>query len=1137
MALWSSTDQGNKISIAAKALDAISAVLVFTIVYTKHCYALRSSSFVAVYLLYSIVSDAAKILGLVSASGFTTLIFSFLMSIVVKVFIAVLEEIPKRKCISNSSLRKAYSQDAVSGFWTRQLFTWLARTIRLGFKSVITIDDLTDLGSSFISADVSAKFGAILLEMVDECRLYLFRAALKAFPKQVFLVIITRLAYPIFTYLQPSLIKRAILLLGDSDDSLASYARCSLVGYTVLVFAGIALFRAMYSYHNYRLIMLLRSCLIGQIFEKMQSLRYSDVDQSSIMALMTADMDILVNGLVKIHDVWAAPFEVATGLFCLYSLAGSIAFSALLWTLGVASLAVLVGSKVGPLQSTWSQRISERTAKTSVILAQMKSLKMMGLEYAASSCIDELRKIEVDSFRIYRVLVTIITVASVLNFSLIPVIGLTGLSRWVEDKVAFTPATAFGALSIIVLTVSPINAVLNAALVVPPMAASFARMQKFFLLQRPRDRRRFGEGRKRRRQGEQSHGLSKGVQTPLVKLTKRWPTILALRLSICLPGSSEYLIHMASFAIAENSLTVLLGPTGSGKTTLLRALIGEVPYYGSLGLDHSSIAYCGQTPWIQNASLRQNITGPMRFDSAWYDSVLDACLLSEDIELLQHGDATIVGTDGVAISGGQRQRVGLARAVYSRARTIILDGVFSSLDERTTGDIMQKLLGPFGLLKNANCTVILSTTLAKYVDFADKLLVLDGIGGLSSTSLTKRPCESNQLTDRVSTTPPMTRQEVSMISAFHEGLPTAGLEVTLQGDVRDRGNMDLYWFYVTATCQRQIIVYVILVMAVVLVERLPRTAMNSWLQGDLYKSQTHFSFASMGTFSSVCAVAMMLLYLVGVIPRAETAVHNQLLRTVMRTPLSFLSGTDLSFFLNRFSQDMTSLTQTLPLALHQFTYLTTALVVEAAVIATATKYTALLIPVLVTVTYFTQTFYLRTSRQLRYLDMEAKKSLYTLMAEATKGLEHIRSFMWKPQMLQRMFRALDRSQKATYYVYTIQRWLELVLDLITGVLAVMLMMLATHAKHTSPSALGFSLVALVSFGQGMGHLTQSWNALEASVASISRLRSFINTTPQEPTIWGGVDLRIANLPKYGNIAFRNVSAKYRWVKITILERG
>lgn len=115
-----------------------------------------------------------------------------------------------------------------------------------------------------------------------------------------------------------------------------------------------------------------------------------------------------------------------------------------------------------------------------------------------------------------------------------------------------------------------------------------------------------------------------------------------------------------SFSQAQSgSLTMIVGPIGSGKSSLLKAILGETSSTGGkVSLSTPSIAFCDQTPWVMNATIRDNIVAESgHFEDKWFDTVVEACDLTQDFSRLPEGIATVVGDKGVKLSGGQKQRL------------------------------------------------------------------------------------------------------------------------------------------------------------------------------------------------------------------------------------------------------------------------------------------------------------------------------------------------------------------------------------------------------------------------------------------------------------------------------------------------
>lgn len=133
-------------------------------------------------------------------------------------------------------------------------------------------------------------------------------------------------------------------------------------------------------------------------------------------------------------------------------------------------------------------------------------------------------------------------------------------------------------------------------------------------------------------------------------------------------------------------------------------------------------------------------------------------------------------------------------------------------------------------------------------------------------------------------------------------------------------------------------------------------------------------------------------------------------------------------------------------------------IASAALVATGSSYMAISIPFLILIICVLQHVYLRTSRQLRLLDLEAKSPLYSHFLESLRGVTTIRAFGWGQQFNNVNDKLLDHSQRPYYLLYCIQRWLNLVLDLIVGAEAILVVGLAVGLRASSnPGLLGVSL--------------------------------------------------------------------------------
>jgi ABC-type multidrug transport system fused ATPase/permease subunit len=260
-----------------------------------------------------------------------------------------------------------------------------------------------------------------------------------------------------------------------------------------------------------------------------------------------------------------------------------------------------------------------------------------------------------------------------------------------------------------------------------------------------------------------------------------------------------------------------------------------------------------------------------------------------------------------------------------------------------------------------------------------------------------------------------------------------------------------------------------------------------------------------------------------IVPKTSSRLHEYLVTKIKDAPLSFLTSTDNGITLNRFSQDMTLVDRSLPADFLKTTNNFMQCLMGAVFISVGAKYLAPLIPVAAFAVYLIQKFYLRTSRQVRQLDLENKSPLYTQFSETISGLTTIRAFGWQRYFQEEHQNLLQASQRPLFTLFVIQRWLILVLDLFVAGVAIMLCLLAVFVPKIGP--IGVSLISLVTFSQQLAELINFWTSMETSIGAITRIRYFQNTVPSE-NLPGEDQVPPNTWPSGGQLVFHNVTAGY-----------
>ena len=155
-----------------------------------------------------------------------------------------------------------------------------------------------------------------------------------------------------------------------------------------------------------------------------------------------------------------------------------------------------------------------------------------------------------------------------------------------------------------------------------------------------------------------------------------------------------------SFTAEPGQIIGVTGPVASGKSTFGRTFLCEYPYEGSIryngcelrnaadNVRSGIISYLGHDPELFNDSVRNNVLLGDDYDVFEY---LRAVCMDKEVEAMEQGADTIIGSEGIRLSGGQAQRIALARMLCHKKLVLVLDDPFSALDRNTEEQIYKKL--------------------------------------------------------------------------------------------------------------------------------------------------------------------------------------------------------------------------------------------------------------------------------------------------------------------------------------------------------------------------------------------------------------------------------------------------------------
>ncbi|VUC23771.1 unnamed protein product [Clonostachys rosea] len=1092
-------------SIAAAAVYVVESLAFLALSKAEHNHAIRPSSLLNLYLIFSIGLDFVRMRTLVKMD-FDTLITS-LSAAVLAAKLSLLFVEAQNKVMYFTAADIDRPPQETSGILSRSVFWWINSLFFHGHRGILKLDDLIHLDEELSSEETLARFEVRWLSMSNVHSYRLARTIVMSLTRLFLRPVIPNVLSMALTFSQPFLVS-AILDFISSDDP-EELGQLIVVAYAV-VYISKAIFSAFYTHQLDRFATILRGCLVNIIYNKTLKVDLKEGASGESLTLMSADVERIVKGFGLIHETSSNGVMALVALGLLYRQLGLTFMAPLIFS---AILSLATGAQSGPYikrQKEWLEATEERVGLTASVISSMKGVKILGFVEKIHAKIRALRHEEVNRAKKVRVFMAL--------FAILQTLSLSG-TRWITYTVfgivallnpsnnSFGVNRLFTSLAILNIFMERLEIFLRQ---MPALASAFGclrRIETFLLLEMKRDGRLEGS--------IGSFATSSSNENELQTLLPRHVAIKIDDLSVGWNGEIP-ILNGISMDITRGSFTMIIGPVGSGKSTLINALLGEtVTHKGSIRLPvnvNGSIAYCAQTPWLVNKSIQENVLGSNLFDASWYSKVIKACALLEDLKNYPSGDRTLVGSKGITLSGGQKQRIALARAVYSRAPILILDDIFNGLDPMTEEIIFQSLLGDKGLLKNTLQTVVLATHAVHLLPSADSVILLGEAGDVvyqgqreslpmelvSQRDLGDIP--ESEYPDRDTTARRVEdAKEADFTPVFHQ---TVTVQDASASDIsRQTGDKTIWRYYLKTAGYRHSIFFAVLGAICMGFTPAQSLWLNAWAN-DTDNGKIRY-YIGVYTVFFVGEIALTLLWIwhVLIFPLSASSIrlHDIQLEALMSATMTFFSNTDTGVTTNRFSQDLSLVDSELPLALIDMVEYVYNCLYKIVLIAIATVYILPIFPIMLAAFWMIQRFYLRTSRQIRYLDLETKAPLYTHFIETLSGLATVRAFGWEDGFERQNRVGLDNSQRPFFVLATIQRWLNLVLDLMVSVMGIVVAIAAVGLRGTiNPGFLGLALVNVMTLGTSLKSLVSFWASLETSIGAISRIRSFSETPSEDP---------------------------------------
>ncbi|RFU32967.1 hypothetical protein B7463_g3371, partial [Scytalidium lignicola] len=594
------------------------------------------------------------------------------------------------------------------------------------------------------------------------------------------------------------------------------------------------------------------------------------------------------------------------------------------------------------------------------------------------------------------------------------------------------------------------------------------------------------------------------------------------------------------FPVGE--LSIIYGKTGSGKSLLLASVIGEVELLRGR-IDAPSItegypvAFVSQTPWLQNATVKDNILFGNVFDKERYEKVLAACALQVDLAALAKGDETLIGLRGVKLSGGQRARLAFGRALYSNAQLLVLDDIFSALDSHVSRDIFNALTGELGksrtrILVTHQVSLCLPKT--KYIVHVRN----NTISYAGSTDSMGKAIDVMKTEVSIGPKPPPEEESNPEKS---EKIPKNRPVVKKAKRSNARTDLKIYGSYFSAAGGLGFTLIYILG----LVTKQLLNALTRWLLGRINstrrkeiidQSKTPPFIANWGSglqqylylylWSSLLAITLELLFSLYTFSgsiRASKILFRKMTFKVLRMPILWLDTTPIGEMLKRFTIDTRVIDDLVLATMSEFADCLIQLLTIVGVGLYTSMYTSFLTVVLLAWCAQVSRGYIKARSMVKRADAAPTADILEHFTSSVAGVSTIRAFGAVDRSIEQMHRHLDRLSTAKRHFWIFNRWLGLQMSFIgvlfsfsTGVI------LLSSESIVDPSLFGFCLTFSMGFSRAIFKAINNFGILETCMDAAGEV---IGLTELEIEDQGGNQVS-EDWPPHGKVEVKELKLTY-----------